>query len=126
MPLPDRLARFNRRITNPVMRTYAGRVPSLAIVEHTGRRSGRTYHTPVNAFRTDDGFAIALTYGPDRDWVKNVQAAGGCALQRLGRRVELTDPRMVEGTGLVPAPVRVVLRLLRVGSVLRLRAARPD
>ena len=27
------------------------------------RKSGRVYHTPVNAFRADGGYIIALTYG---------------------------------------------------------------
>jgi deazaflavin-dependent oxidoreductase (nitroreductase family) len=121
MPLPDGLARFNRRVTNPFMRTFAGRMPGMAIVEHLGRSSGRQYRTPVNAFRTDDGCAIALTYGPDRDWVKNVQAAGGCTLRQRGRRVELGHPQIVAGTGLLPTPVRAVLRVLNADSVLRLR-----
>lgn len=40
-----------------------------------GRRSGKPYRTPVNVFSTGvdgkPGVAILLTYGPDRDWLKN-------------------------------------------------------
>ena len=85
MPLPDRLATFNRSVTNRIVRTFAGHLPWFAIVVHRGRKSGRIYRTPVNAFGIDDGFVIALTYGPDRDWVKNVLAAGRCGLIVRGR-----------------------------------------
>ena len=80
MPLPRGVARFNRRATNRVTRRIAGWIPGFAIVLHTGRRSGRTYRTPVNAFRGGDGYRIALTYGADSDWVRNVMDAGGCEI----------------------------------------------
>jgi hypothetical protein len=37
-----------------------------SIVHHKGRRSGRAYKTPVGVVRRHDGYAVALTYGPDR------------------------------------------------------------
>jgi deazaflavin-dependent oxidoreductase (nitroreductase family) len=124
--LSDRLARFNRRLFNPVVRTFAGRRGSpVAVVVHRGRRSGHRYRTPVLAFRADDGYVVALFYGADRDWVRNVLAAGSCRLERGGRQVELTAPRMLNisnGVTLVPAPMRPALRLLRVTRVLRLSA----
>jgi deazaflavin-dependent oxidoreductase (nitroreductase family) len=124
--LSDRLARFNRRLFNPVVRTFAGRRGSpVAVVVHRGRRSGRRYRTPVLAFRANDGYVVALFYGADGDWVRNVLAAGSCTLERGGRRVELTAPRMLDisdGVPLVPAPMRPALRLLRVTRVLRLSA----
>ena len=126
MPLPDRLARFNRRVTNPLLRTFAGRLPPFAIVVHRGRRSGREYRTPVMAFRADGDFVVALTYGAERDWVKNVRAQGGCALLRGGRRLALTSPRLVRGAKglrLVPTLLRPVLRRLGVTEFLRLETA---
>jgi deazaflavin-dependent oxidoreductase (nitroreductase family) len=122
----DRLARINRRGPNQVVRTFAGRVAPMAVVVHRGRRSGRRYRTPVLAFRTDGGYVIALFYGADRDWVRNVLAAGGCTLQRAGRQVEATRPELLPvgaGAALVPAPVRLVLPMLRVTALLRLRDA---
>jgi deazaflavin-dependent oxidoreductase (nitroreductase family) len=124
--LSDRLARFNRRGPNRIIRTFAGRLPPLAVVVHRGRRSGQRYRTPVAAFRLDDGYVVALFYGADRDWVKNVLAAGACTLERAGRQVELTEPRMLrvgDGMELVPAPVRMALRPLRVTRLLRLSTA---
>jgi deazaflavin-dependent oxidoreductase (nitroreductase family) len=124
--LSDRLVRLNRRLFNPVIRTFAGRRGSpVAVVEHRGRRSGRHYRTPVLAFRVGDGYVVALFYGADSDWARNVLAAGSCTLERGGRQVELTGPRMLdvsEGMALVPAPMRPALRLLRVTRVLRLSA----
>jgi deazaflavin-dependent oxidoreductase (nitroreductase family) len=122
--LSDGLARFNRRLFNPVVRTFAGRRGSpVAVVVHRGRRSGRRYRTPVLAFRLDDGYLVALFYGADSEWARNVLAAGSCTLQRGGQRVTLLDPRMLdarEGGALVPALMRPVLRLLRVTHLLRL------
>jgi deazaflavin-dependent oxidoreductase (nitroreductase family) len=126
MPLPAALGRFNRRITNPFVRTFAGRVPGLGIVVHQGRSSGRTYRTPVSAFaRPDGGFTLALFYGPDSQWVRNVVARGGCTLETSGRSVQLTNPRVVQDPSRrpVPVPVRVALGLLRVDHFMLLDPA---
>jgi deazaflavin-dependent oxidoreductase (nitroreductase family) len=77
MRLPQWLAEFNRHFTNPIQRLWAGFVPGMGIIEHVGRKSGKPYRTPVDVFPTDDGLAILLTYGPDRDWAKNLAAANG-------------------------------------------------
>jgi deazaflavin-dependent oxidoreductase (nitroreductase family) len=127
MSLADGIAQFNRLAFNRVVRTFAGRRGSpVAVVEHRGRRSGRRYRTPVLAFRADGGYVVALFYGADRDWVRNVLAAGGCTIERGGRRVELTAPRLLDaaaGRTQLPPPMRPALRLLRVRRVLRLSAA---
>jgi deazaflavin-dependent oxidoreductase (nitroreductase family) len=104
MPAPRSLARFNKRFTNRLTSKVAGHLPGFAIVSHVGRKSGRIYRTPVNAFRTDGGYIIALTYGAQSDWVKNVLAAGSCELQTRGRRVRLFDPCIVtdESKGWAP------------------------
>lgn len=95
MQLPQWLARFNRRVTNPIQRIWAGHLPMMGILEHRGRKSGKTYRTPLTVFSTDDGVAIHLTYGPDRDWLKNLTAAGGGELTRYGRTFRVVDPRVV-------------------------------
>ena len=95
MQLPQWLARFNRHVTNPIQRIWAGHAPSFGILEHVGRRSGKTYRTPLTVFGTHDGVAILLSYGPDRDWLKNITAAGGGRMKRYGRTFAVTDPRVV-------------------------------
>jgi deazaflavin-dependent oxidoreductase (nitroreductase family) len=124
MPLPRSLARFNRLVTNRVFRSFAGRVPLFAIVMHRGRSTGREYRTPVNAFKQPGGdFTIALTYGHESQWVRNVLAHGGCVLEVRGRRVAMDDPRIVHDPTRreVPAPVRAILRLIDVDYFLQLR-----
>ncbi len=120
MPLPNRLARFNRRVTNPVLGTVAPYLSPMAVVIHRGRRSGRRYATPVLAFPTDDGFAMGLTYGPDTDWVRNVQAGQGCLLLRRGRELPLTNPVIIDGLQSLPAILQPFMRLLNVTKVLQL------
>jgi deazaflavin-dependent oxidoreductase (nitroreductase family) len=122
VPLPKRLARFNRVVTNRITYPIARTLPGFGIVLHEGRKSGREYRTPVNAFRTPTGYLIALTYGPDSDWTRNVLAAGGCRLLTRGKVVTLTDPRMVraEGHDALPAVVRAVLGRINVRDYLEL------
>ena len=87
---------------------------------HVGRRSGTTYHTPLNVFRRGDGYVFALTYGPDVDWVRNLIAAGGGTMRTGGRTVRLVDPQLVHDPSghLVPRPVRAFLGFMRVTDYL--------
>ncbi len=41
------------------------------------------------------GVAILLTYGPDRDWLKNLKAAGGGRMRRNGKSFDVADPQVV-------------------------------
>lgn len=113
---------FTRRFVNPVTRRFAGRVPGFAIVHHVGRKTGRRYATPMNVFRDGDSWVMALTYGAEVQWVRNVLAAGGCELEVRGRRVRLTDPELIHDPTrrLMPIPVRWFLGLLAVTDFLRL------
>lgn len=133
MPIPTWVTRVNRVATNRLMLLLSSRVVPLATVHHVGRRSGRPYRTPVMAFRTARGVVIALTYGPDVDWLRNVTAAGTFVLVRRGWGYQVTDLRRADGgdgLALVPSWTRRALGLLRVdqlveGSVQPLgRAAR--
>jgi len=99
MQLPQWLARFNRYVTNPIQRLWAGWAPTMGILEHVGRKSAKRYRTPLTVFSADvdgqAGVAILLTYGPDRDWLKNITAAGGGRMKRYGKTFELRDPQMM-------------------------------
>ncbi|TVT26255.1 nitroreductase family deazaflavin-dependent oxidoreductase [Amycolatopsis rhizosphaerae] len=120
MVLSRKVARFNRVATNRVARLITGRMPGFGTIVHRGRRSGRVYRTPVNVFGTPTGYVVALTYGPDSDWVRNVLAAGGCGLETRGRTEELTAPRVVhdEARSAMPFMPRQVLGLARVTDFL--------
>lgn len=122
MTLPRRLARFNRRVTNPIARRFAGRARPFVILHHRGRTSGRNYAVPLMVFRRPGGYVIALTYGSTADWVQNVLVAGGTELEYGGRRVMVTDPRVAgpeAGEGL-PTPVRTILKVVRADEFLLL------
>ena len=73
---PRRLAYFNRRVANPVLRPLAWVLPPFAVVEHHGRVSGHRYRTPVFAFRRGGDVVIVLSYGTRSDWIQNVMAGG--------------------------------------------------
>ncbi len=128
MALPKRLARFNLLVTNRVVGPFARRLPGFAIVSHVGRRSGRVYRTPVNLYRADDRYVIALTYGSDSQWVRNVLAAGAVDVETRGRRLHLVGPEVVQDPerSRVPPPVRQVLRLVKVSEFMLLRRAGAD
>ena len=123
MPAPRWLARANRRVTNPVLGPLLTKLLGFGVLVHTGRRTGRQYRTPVNLFAHGDGYVVALTYGPETEWVRNVLASGGCLVEQRGRTLRLTQPRLFhdEDRRAVPAPVRVVLGLIRVNDFLELK-----
>jgi deazaflavin-dependent oxidoreductase (nitroreductase family) len=56
----------------------------FALVRHVGRKSGRTYETPVVVAPTVDGFVATLTFGPTASWYRNIQAAGHCVIVHHG------------------------------------------
>lgn len=122
----DRVRAFNRQRLNPRMMRLAGRPGFYAhVLWHRGRRSGRLYATPVEAFPIGGGYVIPLTYGLRCDWARNALAAGEAMLERDGVRQRLGDPRVVAlaelGVSLPLAP-RLALRLLGVRKALSLRA----
>ena len=114
---------FTTHVFNPIARRFAGWLPGFGILEYTGRKSGRTYRTPINVFRWGDWFVFALTYGADVQWVKNIVAAGGCILRTRGRAVRLVDPELFVDPSrrLMPLLVRIVLRFDRATEFLRMR-----
>ena len=125
MPIPLWVTRVNRRVTNPVLGTLSDRLPPFATLHHVGRRTGRRYRTPVFAFRTPRGVVIALTYGPQVQWLRNLEAGGEARLVRRGHVVALSDPvhlRGEAGSRLVPRAIRAGLRLMRVDDFVELAA----
>jgi deazaflavin-dependent oxidoreductase (nitroreductase family) len=126
MPAGRRMARFNRLVTNRILGPLAAYMPGMGVVIHRGRLTQQEYRAPVLVFRRDDGFVIALTYGPETDWVKNVLAQGGCALETRGRTVQLTRPRLVhdEERRAMPPVIRGMLAVGHVDDFLELRRER--
>jgi deazaflavin-dependent oxidoreductase (nitroreductase family) len=90
------VAAFNKRWTNRAIRPLAGVPLSLyALIEHTGRRSGQHYTTPVLITPITDGFMIPLLYGEKSDWYRNLLAAKHGTVLWQGRHYEIKKPEMV-------------------------------
>jgi len=128
------LARFNIVVTNRITGLFAGWLPGFGILTHVGRKSGKVYRTPINVFRESSGFIIALTYSRQSEWVKNVLAAGGCVLETVGKKYQLSSPKVVHDPSRqrFPITVRLVLRLVGADEYMALsesdamRASRPE
>ena len=116
------LAKFNILVTNRITGLFAGWLPGFGILTHMGRKSGKVYRTPINVFRAPNGFIIALTYSSKSEWVKNVLAAGGCELKTVGRKYQLSSPRVIHDRSRqrFPIPVRLVLTLVGADEYMEL------
>lgn len=100
-----------------------------AVIRHTGRRSGRTYETPVGAVGTPEGVAITLPYGTETDWVRNVLAAGRAVIVLDGEELALVDPAVVPLADTTLADVKDPMAALfgvNTALVLRLESAPTD
>src|SRR5262249_59575817 len=101
-PLNRAIRGFNRKVYNPLAMTVAGlRHTPYSVVKHIGRKSGRPYETPVIAHDVGDGFIIALPYGDDVDWCRNIVAAGGCTITPGGVEDPVDAPQILHPS---PAP----------------------
>ena len=117
MRLPGWLARFNKHVTNRVSGLIAPNVRPLATVIHRGRRSGAEYRTTIMCWVEQDAVTVALTYGPNVDWLKNLVAAGGGEMLYNGQSIEIGPPRIIDtaaGLRRLPALVASALRLIRL------------
>ena len=123
-PAIDALRWFNKKVNNPLTLRVAGKKDrDLAALHHTGRKSGREYVVPVMAHRTGQSFLIPLSYGTEVDWLRNVLASGGCAIDHDGVRYDTVAPAIVSMTEATPSLTSRrarVFGLLGVESFLRL------
>jgi deazaflavin-dependent oxidoreductase (nitroreductase family) len=127
VPIPLQVARFNRVVTNRLTGRIARYLPMFGVLVHTGRRTHRQYRTPLNVFHTDpDHYVIALTYGPEVEWLKNLKASGGGQLETRGQMWAVTEPRVFhdERRATMPQPVRLVLGLAKVYDFVELKGIR--
>ncbi|HEX4790754.1 MAG TPA: nitroreductase family deazaflavin-dependent oxidoreductase [Actinospica sp.] len=118
--LDTTLNRLTRRLA------LAGRGP-FSLIIHVGRKSGREYRTPLILARVPEGFVAELTYGENVDWLRNVEAAGGCTVVYRGTHYRVTgvdhcDAR--RGRSAFPPSARLLLTALRKQHFRLLRADR--
>ena len=128
MPLPRALARFNRVVVNRLLRPLATVLPHFGVVVHRGRVSGREYQTLVNWWRDEETAIVALTFGSDVDWLKNLSAAGGGAIVNRRRTYSLGMPEVIgpEGRRRMPGAVRVMLDSIGVDQFAVMPLINPD
>jgi deazaflavin-dependent oxidoreductase (nitroreductase family) len=121
-------------VMNPLLRKFAGRRHAgfAAQIHHVGRKSGRHYVTPATVRLAGDAAVIALTFGSQSDWSRNVRAAGGCSVRLRGRDYDLTQPELITVAGNQPliqelfGPAeRIFIRALGIRQILRLRVSGP-
>lgn len=78
-----RLARFADRVNRQVLRLRSSRRwgrlirRSIAVVTYTGRRSGRTFSTPVGYRRAGDTVTIPVMMPDAKQWWRNFTGGGG-------------------------------------------------
>jgi deazaflavin-dependent oxidoreductase (nitroreductase family) len=106
---PTRAGRWVNRFT--AWLTRLGLFPALmAVLEVRGRKSGEPRTVPVViATVAGKGYLVSML-GPQSDWVKNVEAAGGAAILHEGRRqrpVHLVAVPVAERGPIIQEYVRV-------------------
>jgi len=119
------------KILNPLIIKFAGRrhFSMAAQIQHVGRRSGKVYMTPATAHMHGEVILIALTFGNQSDWARNVRAAGGSLVRMNGRTYHATNPQFLSREQAGPllkatfSPIqRAGTRMLGVRQFLRLEA----
>jgi deazaflavin-dependent oxidoreductase (nitroreductase family) len=126
-PLVLNAVRRSGRATKPFVLKSSGTPGAIAsVVRHVGRTTGRPYETPVQAVATDDGFVIALPYGLNTDWLKNVLVSGSATIVHEGTTYEVDRPEIVPTS--VAAPLfspkdQRTHRLFRVEECILVRLA---
>jgi len=123
-PVVNTLRRMNRSVTNPrVMRTAGTSGTQTSVIEHVGRKSGKTYETPVDIIETTTRLLIALPYGVRTDWIRNVMDAGSAAVVTRGERIPVDRPAIVataDVEALIPGRTMRTLKLFGVNQCLSL------
>ncbi len=120
-----RIRSLNKHVVNRITRRFArfSRGP-FALIPHVGRRSGKPYEAPIMVEPSGDRFVIALTYGPEVDWYRNVLAAGGATLTWHGTDYALGRPEPLPAQAALPLYSRVqspILRLLGTQHFVSMR-----
>ena len=124
-PELEPLRQFASRTLNPLVLRLAGKsFFPFGVLHHVGRKSGKQYATPIGLACVRGGFVVALTYGADTDWSRNLRAAGHGTLVYHGRTYRVTDPRVIGERGRRAFPLfeRIPLAVMRIDRYLLVRA----
>lgn len=129
--LRDRIRTFNKYVTNRLLHRFAScsRGP-FAIIGHVGRHSGKSYETVIWVWPTREGFVIALTYGPEVDWYRNMLVAGGGTVFWHRRLYAVGKPEPIDAETALPAfpaPFRLIFRTFgRQEEFVQVKSSGPE
>ncbi len=127
--LPDRIRVVNKYVTNRLLRGLAklSRGP-FALIRHVGRRSGKPYETVIMVWPMGASFVIALTYGPQVDWYRNILAAEGGTVFWHRKLYTVGKPEAINPkTALTafPTPFRQILGRIGLQDFVRVKFIEP-
>lgn len=120
--MPLWFGQINKRVFNK-MELKRGTRP---VLQHVGRTSAKPYRVPLDAHPVEGGYIFILVYGSGSDWVQNILAAGSAKLERDGRVIELTSPRVITKEAawkLLPEATKAPPDFLRVSEYLQMELA---
>lgn len=123
------LTSYHKHVTNPVMvRFFSGRSKYSALLHHVGRRSGKTYLTPLTAHRSGNTLIVPLPYGTETDWLRNLQAAGRGVVELEGQSFTVEEPEVVLIDQVMPNLPPFLVRIVQTHDTkdaLRARVTAP-
>ncbi len=129
-PVLTAVRRTNRATFNRHAMKTAGTPGAWAsVIRHVGRKTGDVHQTPVQAVASDDGFVIALPYGTQSDWLKNVLASGSATIINEGETYRVVHPEIVPASLVAryfPAKDQRSHRLFHLEHCLRVQRAGDD
>jgi deazaflavin-dependent oxidoreductase (nitroreductase family) len=128
-PVLNTVRRLSRATKGFVLPSAGTAGNTVSVVHHVGRTTGRAYETPIGAVPTDDGFVIALPYGPNTDWLKNVLARGQATIVHDGTSHAVDRPEVIalEEVALTFSPNdQRAHRWFGIQDCLRVRLAEPS
>ncbi len=103
----------------------ANHAAKLPLLTHRGRVSGKQYDMPIMTAACPGVFVFALTYGPEVDWLKNINAAGWGKLKWHGVEYELSKPVQIstaEGQRSFSGFKGNILRLFNIQDFIQVTA----
>jgi len=102
----------------------------FSMVRTVGRKSGKTFETPIIVQPIEGGFVCELTYGPEVNWYRNLVAANGGEIVRHGVTTKIVGLEPVttsEGiAAFTPLQQRALKALKRTHFVKLIAAQQPD
>jgi deazaflavin-dependent oxidoreductase (nitroreductase family) len=127
--LKHRIRFLNKYVTNRVLRGLTS-LPfgPFALIRHVGRQSGKLYETVIMVWPTGIGFVIALTYGPQVDWYRNILVAGSCTVFWHRKVYAVGKPEPIDAKTalpLFPTPFRQILGRTGLRDFVQVRFIEP-